>query len=59
LCYSAQDMERKRPILNKNKRVKAIARVRVGTVKPARVLEAKPLRDKLKYKVDWVEGAGE
>jgi hypothetical protein len=53
-------MARKRPILNKNKRVKAIARARVGVVKPGRVLEAKPLRDKPKYKkVDWVEGAGE
>jgi hypothetical protein len=53
-------MAKKRPILNKNKRVKAIARARVGSVKPARVLEAKPLRDKPKYKkVDWVEGAEE
>jgi hypothetical protein len=52
-------MAKKRPTLDKNKRVKAMARVRLGTVKPARVLEAKTLRAKPKYKLDWVESAGE
>jgi hypothetical protein len=52
-------MAKKRPTLNKTKRVKAMARTRVGIVKPARIVEAKPLRDKPKYKSDWSEGEAE
>jgi hypothetical protein len=44
---------RKRAKLDKNKRLKAIARERVGSPKPARIIEEKPKRDKAKYKPDW------
>lgn len=44
---------RKRPKLDKNKRLKAIARERIGSPKPAHIIEEKPKRAKLKYKPDW------
>jgi hypothetical protein len=46
---------RKRPKLDKNKRLKAIARERVGSPKPARIIEEKPKRPKAKYKLDWTQ----
>jgi hypothetical protein len=39
--------------------VKALARQRVGSPKPARVLEEKPSREKPKYKKSWQEEAAE
>jgi hypothetical protein len=44
---------RKRPKLDKNKRLKAIARERLGSPKPARIIEEKPNREKAKYKPNW------
>jgi hypothetical protein len=49
----------KRPKFDKNKRVKAIARKRVGSPPPARVLDEKPLRVKPKHKIDWTDSAEE
>ncbi len=42
-------------LVSKSKRVKAIARERVGVVKPARVLDEKPIRGKPKHKRSWEE----
>jgi len=43
-------MPRKRQLPSKSKRVKALARKRLGTVKPARPLEESPQRAKPKHK---------
>jgi hypothetical protein len=40
---------------SKSKAVKAIARQRVGSPKPARVLADKPARSKPKHKKKWVD----
>jgi hypothetical protein len=40
---------------SKSSRVKAIARQRVGTPKPARAIEDKPTRRKPKHKKSWQE----
>jgi hypothetical protein len=50
-------MAKKRLTLDKNKRVKAIARTRVGIVPPARALSIKVLRDKPKHKQSLDEAA--
>jgi hypothetical protein len=42
-------MKKPKP-LEKTKRVKAVARQRVGSPKPARIIEDKRLRDKPKHK---------
>ncbi|HEY7212391.1 MAG TPA: hypothetical protein VH477_19100 [Bryobacteraceae bacterium] len=47
----------KRIKADKNKRVKAVARKRVGTPKPARVLEERTGRDRPKYKKRWQDEA--
>jgi hypothetical protein len=41
---------KKRKILTKTKRVKAVARDRVGSPKPARLISEKRLREKPKHK---------
>jgi hypothetical protein len=46
---------KKRKSLDKTKRVKAVARERVGSPKPARVIEDKRLREKPKHKKNAVE----
>jgi hypothetical protein len=43
-------MPKKLPKLNKNKEVKAIARERIGTPPPVRLLDEKPVRTKPKHK---------
>lgn len=49
-------MARKRPNFDRVRRVKAIARDRVGTTPPSRALSEKPLRDKPKHKKQlWTE----
>lgn len=50
-------MAAKRPKLTKNKRVKAVARKRVGSPKPARVLDERAPRAKAKYRTGWREEA--
>ena len=52
-------MPRKKTLPSKAKRVKAIARERIGTVPPARVLEETSQRSKPKHKkrVDEESGA--
>ena len=50
-------MAAKQPKLTKNKRVKAVARKRVGSPKPARVLDERTPRAKPKYKNRWREEA--
>jgi hypothetical protein len=45
----------KRPKYNKTKAIKAIARERVGTPPPARVLKEKPIRTTPKHKKLWPE----
>jgi len=40
---------------SKTKAVKAIARKRLGSPKPARVLEEKPARSRPKHKKKWTE----
>jgi len=48
-------MPKKKPkkLASKSTRVKAIARTRVGSPKPARILEEKSARDKPKHKKSW------
>jgi hypothetical protein len=50
-------MARKRPQLSKEKRVKAVARKRVGTPKPARVLDERQERERPKHKRHWQDEA--
>ena len=45
-------MARKRQ-LDKTKRVKAVARKRIGSPKPARILKESGQREQPKHKVDW------
>lgn len=54
-------MPSKRPkkLASKSTRVKALARERVGSPKPVRVLEEKPVREKPKYRKNWQEEAAE
>ena len=52
-------MPRRRIELTKPKRVKAVARKRIGTPKPARPLDERQLRDKPKYKIDWGEAVSD
>jgi hypothetical protein len=52
-------MATKRLRFDKNKRVKAIARKRVGSPPAARVLKPEVLREKPKYKKDWANSADE
>lgn len=40
---------------SKTKAVKAIARERVGSPKPARIVDEKPVRSKPKHKKKWAE----
>jgi len=47
------EMPKKRPKLNKNKRVRAIARERVGVVPPAQVFDDKRAREKAKHKKNF------
>ncbi len=48
-------MAAKRSKFSKTKRVKAIARKRVGTPPPSRVLEERTIRGKPKHKQPWTE----
>ncbi|HEY3937477.1 MAG TPA: hypothetical protein VGL97_08610 [Bryobacteraceae bacterium] len=52
-------MATKRRKFDKTKRVKAIARARVGNPPPARVLDDKPARSKPKHKIDWLESTAD
>ena len=45
--------------LTKAKRVKAVARKRVGSPKPARLLAEKAAKPKPKYKARWQDALGE
>jgi hypothetical protein len=47
----------KRPSLNKNKRVKAVARKRIGTPKPVRALDERHARGHPKHKKRWQDEA--
>jgi hypothetical protein len=46
-------MAKKRPKYEKTKAVKAIARTRVGSPPPGRVLNEKVIRSRPKHKKDW------
>jgi hypothetical protein len=48
-------MPRKRRNYDKTKAVKAIARKRVGSPAPARILEERATRSKPKHKKQWIE----
>jgi hypothetical protein len=50
-------MPKKKTLPSKSKRVKAIARERIGTIPPARVMEERPARKKPKHKKKTGEGA--
>ena len=47
--------KRTKKLASKSKRVRAIARERLGSPKPARVVADKPSRSKPKYKKNWQE----
>jgi hypothetical protein len=55
-------MRRRKPVFDRKKEVRAIARERVGTVPPSRPLDEKPVRRKPKHKKpiddERDEGAG-
>ena len=44
--------------LTKNKRVKAVARKRIGSPKAARPLDERAIRQKPKYKETWTKEEG-
>jgi hypothetical protein len=46
---------RRPPKYNRTKAVKAIARKRVGSPPPARILDEKPIRKKPKHKKHWTD----
>ncbi len=52
-------MATKKAKFDKARRVKAVARKRVGSPKPARTLDERMLRSKPKYKEAWSEGVAE
>jgi hypothetical protein len=49
----------RRPKLDKNKRVKAVARKQIGTPPAGRVLQTEPLRNKPKHKKTWMVSTDE
>ncbi|MBV8572870.1 MAG: hypothetical protein JO319_19780 [Acidobacteriaceae bacterium] len=50
---------RPKKLADKSTRVKAIARTRIGSPKPARILEERLIRDKPKHKENWEDEAPE
>lgn len=47
-------MPRRKKVLTKTRRVKAVARQRIGPPKPARPLEERSQKAKPKYPADWL-----
>lgn len=48
-------VKRPKKLASKSKRVKALARERVGSPKPERIVTEKPTRPKPKHKKSWQE----